>query len=138
MVSQAAGPALTGSVIVQFRFKTRRALTASLKGWEVGGGGPAASHTGNWLSAWGSTQLETGFFIQNTLFLLLLFLPLPPSSPRREMPLTTAAAPHPVSIHTLPGRPISGLTAYNRVYVSVCLREGVISLSLGGSRHLPL
>lgn len=63
--------------------------------------------------------------------------PLPPSSPRREMLLTTAAALHPVSIHTLPGRPISGLTAYNCVYVSVCLCEGVISLSLGGSRHLP-
>lgn len=28
------------------------------------GGAFPASHAGNWLSAWGSTQLETGFFIQ--------------------------------------------------------------------------
>lgn len=38
VVSQAAGPALTGSVIVQFRLKTRRALTASLEGRGERGG----------------------------------------------------------------------------------------------------
>lgn len=57
-----------------------------------------------------------------------LSLPLPllfrPSSPLREVPITTAAAPHPVSIHTQPSRPIRGLIAYNCVsetYSSVCV-----------------
>lgn len=79
-----------------------------------------ASHTGNWLSAWGMTQRETGFFIPQTPF-LFSFLS---SSPLRGLLITTAAALHPVSIHTQPSKPISGLTVYNCVCVRVpvCVR----------------
>ena len=92
-----------------------------------------ASYTGNWLLAWGTTQHETTFFIPNThmrahthtrahthclLPLPLLFLA---SSPLREQTITTAAALHPVSIHTRPSKPISGLRACNCTSVIFCV-----------------
>lgn len=77
-----------------------------------------ASHTGNCMSVWGMTQLEMRFFIPSAHS---LSRPLPPSSLQRELLLTTAAAPHPVCIHTLPSKPISGLRPYNYVCVFVCM-----------------
>ena len=66
-----------------------------------------ALHTGNWPSAWEMAQRESKFFIPNSLSLPLPLLFLP-SSPFREVLVTTAAAPHPVSIHTQPSKPIKG------------------------------
>ncbi len=91
-----------------------------------------ASHAGNWLSAWGTTQREARVFIPSThththththtlTHSLPLPLPVHPSSPFRELPITTAAAPHPVSIHTQPSKPISGLRAYNCASVILCV-----------------
>lgn len=98
-----------------------------------------ASHAGNWLSAWGSTQLETRFVIQraftHSLWLNLSSSALLLTLPREMLRTTTAAVLHPVGIHTLPGKPISGLTACHRPCVRVCAcvrTKGVISLSLRG------
>lgn len=121
--SQAGRRMQTGNSIVQSCLKTRQALTARAP----------ASHTGNWLSAKEMAQHETEFFIPNmqthklplpssSSSLPLLFLP---SSPLREVLITTAAAPHPVSIHTQPSKPIRGLIAYNCVCVILCVWEKV-------------
>lgn len=83
-----------------------------------------ASHAGNWLLAWETPQHETRFFIPDTQTLLpFLFLFSSPPHILREV-LITAAAPHPVSIHERPGRPIRGLKVYNCMagIVWVCVK----------------
>lgn len=96
------------------------------------------THTGNWL--WETPQRVTSFLFRtrrHKLFPSCFSLPRPPPSPSREVFITTAAAPHPVSIHTEPSGPIRGLKVCNcmSVIVWVCVRRCHF-VSLRGSRHL--